>query len=911
MPLTVEIMNGIHNASLQNCEDEAIHLIESVQSFGYVIAIDPTTKIVHVVSENIGELFKVKVVPGETLVTALIDIPAPDGHTFDTIHATVQGGETRHAYQWKFAENALWLDNWEKEGSGVVFDSNGLLVIELEPTPQLSYEAAQQWVPMDVDIRSLLPDVDSCHDIQDVADAIAEVFRRYIGFDSVMVYQFDKTYCGEVIGESTEPAARSFKGLKFPASDIPSQARALYLKNRVRCVYDVEETPIGLQPYLQSDNRPPLDLSMSMVRSVSPIHIRYLKNMGVRSSFSVSLVFEGKLWGLLACHNSAPMYIDQKKRLVCESLGHLYAWQLHTKALHRKKEQFQIRQRKLNNIVHKLTTFSNPLEAIGEKEQDLLDVAESCGLAVITPTGNYLVGKTPSEPTLVKLLERFAVSQSEQSISINRLGDEVSENCNLNGIRGMYISCVSAKLGYYTVWFREQKDKTIRWAGREAASKDVGRSLTPRNSFDMYLQSVADESVEWTDDDQLIIEGFDHLFIPYALSLKASLDKQISKLEELDKAKDQFLASISHELRSPLNSIVGWTDLALMDVANVDRMTDALGVIKRAASTQAALINDILDLSRIISGTMKLSTHSLKIADCIKEVAKSFEAGFAGKNIQLTIHCEDEHTQILGDSLRIKQVINNLLSNALKFTAKSGTVHIRGKREHSNYLFRIKDNGKGMTTEQQSHVFERFYQGKNEHNRHGLGLGLSIVKSLIEMHGGEINVKSDGPNTGTTFFVSLPIAPLNLHDDVIESKHSEISDLTESLRLNGLRMLVAEDERDARDFIKLFLESNGARVNVVKNGLLAWKELNDMPDAFDLLLSDIGMPELDGLGLMLKVRASEIPEISSLNAVALTAYAYTSDRVKALKAGFNNYVSKPVDGEELLTILEMYMPNKN
>ncbi len=576
--------------------------------------------------------------------------------------------------------------------------------------------------------------------------------------------------------------------------------------------------------------------------------------------------------------------------------------------MHEKKEQFQIRQRKLNTIIHQLTGFANPLEAITQKEKGLLDVANACGMAVITPVDKYLVGKTPSEQTLTRLLDKFVIPNSEESIAISKLAEEVSEQCDLNGIRGMYISCVSAKLGYYTVWFREQKDKTIRWAGREAANKDVGKVLTPRNSFDMYLQSVADESVEWSEDDQLIIEGFDHLFIPYALSLKASLDKQISKLEELDKAKDQFLASISHELRSPLNSIVGWTDLALMDVTNVDRMSDALGVIKRAASTQAALINDILDLSRIISGTMKLSTHSLNIAGSIFEVAKSFEAGFASKNIQLSINCEDEHTQILGDNLRIKQVINNLLSNALKFTAKGGTVHVRGRREHSNYLFRVKDNGKGMTQDQIARVFERFYQGKDSHNKLGLGLGLSIVKSLVEMHGGEIRAESDGPNSGTTFFVSLPIAPLSLHDDIIETKNSEISDLTESLRLSGLRILVAEDEQDARDFIKLFLESNGARVNVVKNGLLAWKELNDMPEAFDLLLSDIGMPEMDGLGLVLKMRASEIPEIAKLNAVALTAYAYTSDRVKALKAGFNNYVSKPVDGEELLTILEMYLP---
>lgn len=900
--------NQYSKPSLQNCEDEAIHLIESVQSFGYVIAINPDTKKIQVFSENIKELFKVDIVAGETPVTDLINVPSADAPTFKTIHNAVKGESVRHAYQWKFAKNALWLDNWEKEGSGVAFDSNGLLVIELEPTPQLSYEAAQQWVPMDVNIRALLPNVDDKDSINDVADAIAKVFKNYIDFDSVMVYQFDDKYSGEVIGEAAKPDSRSFKGLKFPASDIPKQARELYLKNRVRCVFDVEEQPVPLQPSLTEVDRAPIDLSMSMVRSVSPMHINYMKNMGVRSSFSVSLVFEGKLWGLLACHNKEPKYIDQKKRLVCESLGHLYAWQMHTKALHTKKELFQGRQRKLNNIVHQLTSYSNPLEAISHKEAPLLEVADACGMAVITPTGNYFVGKTPSEQTLTRLLGKFSVSDSEQSIAINRLADEVSDNCSLNGIRGMYISCVSAKLGYFTVWFREQRDKTIRWAGRDAAKKDISKSLTPRNSFDLYLQSVADESVEWSEDDKLIIDGFDHLFIPYALSLKASSDQQISKLEELDKAKDQFLASISHELRSPLNSIVGWTDLALMDVGNVERMKDALGVIKRAASTQAALINDILDLSRIISGTMKLSTHSLNIASSISEVAKSFEAGFASKNIQLSINCEDEHTQILGDNLRIKQVINNLLSNALKFTAKGGTVHVRGKREHSNYLFRVKDNGKGMTREQITHVFERFYQGKDSHNKIGLGLGLSIVKSLVEMHGGEIYAESDGPNTGTTFYVTLPIAPLSLHDEIIETKNSEISDLTESLRLSGLRILVAEDERDARDFIKLFLESNGARVNVVKNGLLAWKELNDMPEAFDLLLSDIGMPELDGLGLVTKIRASQNSEIANFNAVALTAYAYTSDRVKALKAGFNNYVSKPVDGEELLTILEMYLP---
>lgn len=895
--------------TLANCEDEKLHFIESVQSFGFLLAINPESKIVEVVSENIGQLFSKDIVPGETLITELIAIPSPESHTFSTIYADVKDKGLRHAYQWKFVENALHIKDWDKEGSGVVFTSNGLLVIEFEPSPQLSYEAAQKWLPVDTDIQTLLPNLQNCISVTDVADNIAAVFKHYIGFESVMIYRFDENFCGEVVGEAKERDTRSFKGLVFPASDIPSQARELYKLNRVRCVFDTEAPPVNLLPKIANKNRLPLDLSMSMVRSVSPMHLQYMRNMGVRSSFSVSLMYEDKLWGLIACHNSEPIYIDQKKRLVCESLGHMYAWQLHTKSLHEKKEQFQQRQRTLNNVVHKLTTFANPLEAIASKEDELLQVTDSCGLAVITPSGNYTVGKVPSKSVVSTLLEKFSYKNSEQAVAISKLGDEITETLDLNGIRGIYISCVSPALGYYTIWFREQRDKLIRWAGKEAAAKDIGKSLTPRHSFDLYLQSIADESVAWSEDDKLIIEGFDHLFIPYALSLKASLDKQIVKLEELDKAKDHFLASISHELRSPLNSIVGWTDLALMDVNNVERMTDALGVIKRAASTQASLINDILDLSRIISGTMKLSTHTLKISSSISEVAKSFEAGFAAKKIQLSLRFESVNTQILGDELRIKQVISNLLSNALKFTQKGGMVEVSGARNHSNYVFTVKDNGKGMTKEQLEHVFDRFYQGMNEHNRHGLGLGLSIVKNLVEMHGGTITANSDGLNSGTAFTVSIPIAPVK-HESLDTMQNDIVtSNLTSSLRIQNLRILVAEDEEDSRNFIQLFLESNGAKVKVTKNGLLAWKHLNDAPDAYDLVLSDIGMPELDGLGLITKIRASANPNIENINAVALTAYAYTSDRVKALKAGFNNYVSKPVDGEEILTILEMYIPD--
>lgn len=194
--------------------------------------------------------------------------------------------------------------------------------------------------------------------------------------------------------------------------------------------------------------------------------------------------------------------------------------------------------------------------------------------------GNYYVGKILLEKIFMQLFNKYLIIDFEQLLVVNCLVNEVLDGCVLNGIWGMYIFCVLVKFGYFIVWFCEQCDKIICWVGKEVVKKDVGKLFILCNFFDMYLQSVVDELVEWSEDDKLIIEGFDYLFIFYVLSLKVLLDKQISKLEELDKVKDQFLVSIFYELCFLFNFIVGWIDLVLMDVLNVDRMIDVLGVIK-------------------------------------------------------------------------------------------------------------------------------------------------------------------------------------------------------------------------------------------------------------------------------------------------------------------------------------------
>ena len=896
--------------NIKNCEDEAIHLIESVQSFGYLLAIEPGTGLVRVMSANIGDIFSSPIVPNETLMSELVEMPDNSTDILTELYAKAEAAGRRHSYEWKFRNQIYHDGEWHQLVSSVIYASGVYLIIELEPSPVLTGSVSSKWTPTDTDIRPLLPSLFELNSVEAVADKIASAMRGFIDFDRVCVYKFDKDYCGEVIGEDCADDMVPFKGLRFPASDIPSQARALYVKNLVRCVYDTDEAPVPLLPALSDSERKPLDMSLSMVRGVSSVHLQYMRNMGIRASFSVSLIFENRLWGLIACHNREPKYVEQRSRLICESLCQVFTYQLHGKSVEVKRESLQKRQQNLNQAINALTTKGNPLEGLKDEQDLLLSTMRVCGIAVVTPNSHYLVGKTPSFETISHLFHEYSSDKSGPSkvTALTRISSDIIANFKLNGVRGLFISPVSSRHGYYTMWFREPVDKTVRWAGKLQTDSDKPKSLTPRDSFETYLQTVVDQSVDWTTDDKLLIEAFEQLFIPYALGMKNSLASQEAKLEELDKAKDQFLASISHELRTPLNSIMGWTDLALMDTSNKERLVEALNVVKRAAGTQAALINDILDLSRIISGTMKLSTHTVPISEAIKDVTKQFEAGFGAKNIHLTSVFKDEHTTILADKVRIKQVIHNLLSNALKFTPKGGSVTISGARDHSNYKFFVRDTGKGISEEQLNYVFERFYQGKVSHNKQGLGLGLSIVKSIVEMHGGSIWAMSDGEGLGTTFYVTLPIAPVatkrpeETQTNIVEGAAGS------SDRLRGLRILVAEDEEDARRFIRLFLESHGAVVTLAKNGLVAWKLLNETPEAFNLVLSDIGMPELDGLGYIAKIRSSQRDDIRNFDAVALTAYAYTADRVKALKAGFSNYVSKPVDAEELLTVLEMYKP---
>ncbi|HET9958890.1 MAG TPA: ATP-binding protein, partial [Polyangiaceae bacterium] len=383
------------------------------------------------------------------------------------------------------------------------------------------------------------------------------------------------------------------------------------------------------------------------------------------------------------------------------------------------------------------------------------------------------------------------------------------------------------------------------------------------------------------------------------------IERVVQELEVANRAKDEFLAVVSHELRTPLNAILGWTRMLRSSSFSEEKRSRALETIERNANAQAQLIEDLLDVSRIISGKLRLDVASVDVASVLDEAIDVVRPAAYAKGIRLKQTLDPNAGPILGDPNRLKQVIWNLLTNAVKFTPKGGSVHIALRKRDSSIEIVVSDSGQGIEPEFLEHVFERFRQADATTTRKhgGLGLGLAIVRSLVELHGGTVRVTSEGLGKGSSFIVCLPISPLRGAE--IESPPAVRlvmkSSLQPSTELANVHVLVVDDEDDARDLVAEMLISAGAEVSTAASAREALGFVRERRP--DLVVSDIGMPGEDGYSFIKQLRELPASQGGRTPAIALTAYARVEDRTKALLAGFNMHVTKPVEPRELIALL--------
>lgn len=376
-----------------------------------------------------------------------------------------------------------------------------------------------------------------------------------------------------------------------------------------------------------------------------------------------------------------------------------------------------------------------------------------------------------------------------------------------------------------------------------------------------------------------------------------------SEAERLSRVKDEFLATLSHELRTPLNAIQGWATLLREKRARPEDHQRGLETIERNVRVQTQIVNDLLDMSRIISGKIHLEVQPLYLHDVVGHAIESVLQAAAAKNIRLLPLLDSRIGLVRGDPNRLQQVLWNLLSNAIKFTPSGGRVQVVLERVNSHVEISVEDNGIGIRDEFLPHVFDRFRQADPGTSRKfgGLGLGLSIVKSLVELHGGSVRVKSPGENLGSTFIVALPISHVRnegKEGSATPAATLDLLDQAELPRLDGIRVLVVDDEQDGRALVARILDGQGANPVCASSAAEALELL--AKEHFDLLLSDIGMPDVNGYELIGKVRQLDKSRSRPLPAIALTAYARTEDRQRSLLAGFHMHLSKPTEARELI-----------
>jgi signal transduction histidine kinase/ActR/RegA family two-component response regulator len=383
------------------------------------------------------------------------------------------------------------------------------------------------------------------------------------------------------------------------------------------------------------------------------------------------------------------------------------------------------------------------------------------------------------------------------------------------------------------------------------------------------------------------------------------LESERAARQESERAshiKDEFLATLSHELRTPLNAILGWAQIIKMSPRNEEAVLEGITVIDRNVRVQTELIEDLLDMSRIVSGKVRLDLRSVALAEVIDAALESVRPAISAKGIRLEKLVDPVIGSVNGDHGRLQQVFWNLLTNAVKFTPKGGTIQVRAERVQSHLEVRVSDTGAGIAPEFLPQLFERFSQADASTTRAhgGLGLGLSIVRHLVEMHGGTVSASSAGIGKGAAFVIHLPLRAMRAGEAASTpdtEAHAKSEPFCDPEMLKGLKVLVVDDEADARDLVRRFLLECGAIPALAASAT----EANSLLPTFkpDVIISDIGMPTQDGYAFMRAIRVQGL----KTPALALTAFARPEDRVRSLQAGFQMHLPKPVDPAELITVI--------
>lgn len=729
---------------LTNCDHEPIHIPGQIQSHGFLIVVDEQTNICFY-SDNTG-LF-IDGITAQLLGRPFQDLELLMGPAYQPGfigHLLAAGKENKGFERTNPAPVEIGGINYFL----IIAKSAAYYLLEFEPA--LSN--------FDLDVQSMMgwsiAEILSYRDMQLLMERAAGQVKQIINFDRVMIYRFAADGHGEVVAEARQEALTPWLGLHYPASDIPQQARELYKRSLTRLIADVHATPSMITG--DGNNPNPLDLTYSQLRAVSPIHIQYLKNMGVASSFSISLKYKDELWGLIACHNYSPRFIDFKSREYAKLIGQILSSALEFRQDEETQHTLNGYKLKLDKLARQLQENELLEDALTTCAVNILEVVNAGGAILAYNKKIYKLGVTPTDEQLIELLRWINDNNKEaifETTSLMALYPEAAAYKDVAS--GMMIAIISKELGDYMIWFKPEQVRTVKWAGNPEKPVEITANgllqISPRNSFEIWEETVSGKSVAWNASEISSVNRLKEE-INYGLNLKAGAMRMMNeRLRQAYEELETFSYTISHDLKNPLASIKSYAQLLIRDNSVLERGQKLLQRIADRADQMNLMINAVLDYSRI--GRSGLVYRTINTGNLVADIIMDMQLVYDMKNVQITV---SEMPEMRGDPIMILQVFSNLLSNAVKYSMhiSPAIIHVEGLRDKQNVTYSIRDNGLGIAETDLPKIFELFNRMENVKDIEGSGVGLAIVKRIVEKHNGHITAKSE-LNKGSVFLLNF------------------------------------------------------------------------------------------------------------------------------------------------------------
>jgi chemotaxis family two-component system sensor kinase Cph1 len=730
---------------LTNCDKEPIHILGKVQSHGFLVALDLNTWLINYISENIASFIENE--PQSLLGKDLEFLGSAlklniSGSQF-LFNQLIQTGFSSKNID---SLNPYYVELAGKPYNIIMAATDEDLIIEFEVVIKDEFESQKV-------IGSSISKILIGKTLDSILHNAAKEIKSIINYDRVMVYQFGDEGHGRVIAEEKEPGLTPFLNLHYPASDIPKQARELYKINLTRIIADVNAEPSRI--LTNKTDGQPIDLTHAELRAVSPMHIQYLKNMGVQSSFSISLVCKGELWGLIACHSYTPRFINYNARAAAKLIGQILSSAIEYRQLEENTDRFEVFSTSTSKLADYIDESSQLIEALTKSPVTLKDITEASGVALVFEKKISCLGITPGEAQIKEITKWLLENMQDAVFSSHRFPKIYKPAETFSGVASGILACIlSRELKEMIIWFKPEILENIEWAGNPEKPVEISvegiHTLSPRKSFDSWTETVRHSSEKWSRAEiTSVIKMREHII--YAIKRKANEIRALNaKLILAYEELDTFSYTVSHDLRTPLSSIRGYSELLLENVSLDDNARKILQRIRRCTDKMAELITDILNYSRI--GQSKIQKQSVDMAAIIEEVRSEV---IESQNIDMDFSVGNT-PDLLGDRVMIKQVFSNLIGNAVKYSRKAGRskVTVNGELSKKEVIYSISDNGIGIDISHYNKVFELFKRMENVEDIEGSGVGLAIVKKIIEKHQGRIWFESK-LGEGTTFFISF------------------------------------------------------------------------------------------------------------------------------------------------------------